>query len=625
MDLPILSIVTFLPLIGAAVVLALPKDNESLPKMVAFITTLAGFVVSLPLVTGFDAANTGMQFTESYNWIGAKDWGFELTFGLDGISLWLVLLTTFLGPIVVAGAWTAVEKRHKEFFFWVLALQTFMIGTFVATNLAVFYVFWELMLIPMFFLIGVWGGDDRIYATVKFFIYTVVGSMLLLAAIFYLYWLHHAQFGTWSMAYADLMRLEIGLSVQTWLFLAFAVGFAVKVPMFPLHTWLPDAHVQAPTAGSVILAGVLLKMGTYGFLRLGMPLFPGAVAEWTTVFMALSVMGIIYGALVAMVQPDMKKLVAYSSVSHMGYIMLGVFALNTQGVEGGVLQMLNHGISTGALFLLVGVVYERTHTRRIWDYGGLAKVMPVYTVIFIIVALSSAGLPGTNGFIGEFLTLLGAFQWAAAESASGAGFFTSYGLVAGAALGVILGAVYLLWMIERVFYGKVLMKKNLHLPDLTTRELAVFAPLLVMIFWLGIYPKPFIDAMEPTLEAWLTDVEAGEKATAALPADLGAPGLASWAQWSGETGVGKDEWLAGLGGSSTGLGAEATMDLEPENRETGKPEGSLLGGDELPEPKSSGFQVLGFSGSPREDQEAATEAELADATMNLAAQEGSAQ
>lgn len=544
--LPILSIVTFVPLLGAALVLALPKDNHDLPKMVALITTLVGFAVSIPLVVGFDSANIGMQFVETYDWVGAKDWGFVVGFGLDGISIWLVMLTTFLGPLVVLGSWTAVGKRHKEFFFWVLALQTFMLGTFLATNLALFYVFWELMLIPMFFLIGVWGGDDRIYATVKFFIYTVVGSMLMLAAIFYLYTLHHAQFGTWSMAFADLMRLEMGLSVQTWLFLAFAVGFAVKVPMFPLHTWLPDAHVQAPTAGSVILAGVLLKMGAYGFLRLGMPLFPGAVAEWATVFMAISVMGIIYGALVAMVQPDMKKLVAYSSVSHMGYIMLGIFSLNAQGVEGAVLQMLNHGISTGALFLLVGVIYERTHTRRIWDYGGIAKVMPVYTVVFVIVALSSAGLPGTNGFVGEFLTLLGAFQWAVDGAAAGAGFWASYGIVAGAALGVILGAVYLLWMIERVFFGEVLVKKNLHLPDLSMREMAVFGPLLVMIFWMGLYPKPFIDTMEPTLTAWITQVKAGEAETAALPVDLGAPGKLSWEAWETETGNTAQEWKAAL-------------------------------------------------------------------------------
>jgi NADH-quinone oxidoreductase subunit M len=554
--LPMLSIVTFLPLVGALIVLALPRENAALPKTVALVTSLLGFAISLPLLAAFEPSNTGMQLVETYDWVGAKDWGFVLSFGLDGISIWLVLLTTFLGPLVVLGAWTAVEARPKEFFFWVLALQTFMIGTFLATNLALFYVFWELMLIPMFFLIGVWGGDDRIYATVKFFVYTVVGSMLMLAAIFYLYALHHAQFGTWSLAFADLARVQMGLSVQTWLFLAFAVAFAVKVPMFPLHTWLPDAHVQAPTAGSVILAGVLLKMGTYGFLRLGMPLFPGAVAEWTTVFMALAVVGIIYGALVAMVQPDMKKLVAYSSVSHMGYIMLGVFALNAQGVEGGMLQMLNHGISTGALFLLVGVLYERTHTRRIWDFGGLAKVMPVYTVIFVIVALSSAGLPGTNGFVGEFLTLLGAFRWAAAGAADGAGFWSSYGLVAGAALGVILGAVYLLWMIERVFYGKVLVQKNLHLPDLTRRELAVFAPLLVMIFWMGLYPKPFIDVMEPTLTAWIAQVEAGEEATAELPSDLGAPGRLSWAAWEDSRGTSRAAWqAAALGGAPGDDGA----------------------------------------------------------------------
>ncbi len=559
MDLPILSIVTFVPLVGAALLIAVPRDNEAAIKWVALLTTLVGFAVSLPLVFQFDAANVGMQLVESYDWVGAKDWGFTLAFGLDGISLWLVMLATFLGPIVVGGSWTAVHKRHKEFFFWVLVLQTFMIGTFLVTNLAAFYVFWELMLIPMFFLIGVWGGEDRIYATLKFFIFTVVGSMLLLAAIFYLYYLHHAQFGTWSLDFADLMKLEIGLSVQTWLFLAMAAGFAVKVPMFPLHTWLPDAHTQAPTAGSVILAGVLLKMGAYGFLRLGMPLFPGAVAEWAPFFMGLSVIGIIYGALVAMVQPDMKKLVAYSSVSHMGYIMLGIFSLNQQGVEGGILQMLNHGISTGALFLLVGVIYERTHTRRIWDYGGLAKVMPVYTVLFVLVALSSAGLPGTNGFVGEFLTLLGAFQWATAESAAGVGFFMSFGIVAGAALGVILGAVYLLWMIERVFYGKVLFEKNNHLKDLSVREMAVFAPLVVMIFWMGLFPGNFIDQMEPTVTSWLADVDAGEEATALLPEGLGAPRTPSWQAWSDVTGQTRQEWLATLATDAGDAAAEGAQ------------------------------------------------------------------
>jgi NADH-quinone oxidoreductase subunit M len=404
----------------------------------------------------------------------------------------------------------------------------------VALNLAVFYVFWELMLIPMFFLIGVWGGDERIYATVKFVLYTVFGSMLMLGAIFYLYWLHHEQLGNWSLEFSDLYGLQIGGGVQAWLFAAFALSFAIKVPMWPLHTWLPDAHVQAPTAGSVILAGVLLKMGTYGFLRLGMPLFPLAVGDWGWVIMVLSVVGIIYGALVAMVQPDMKKLVAYSSVSHMGYIMLGVFALNEQGVEGGILQMLNHGISTGALFLLVGVVYERTHTRRIWDYGGLAKVMPVYAAVFVVVSLSSAGLPGTNGFVGEFLTLLGAFRWGHAEYEAGASLVEAYSFVTLAALGVIFGAVYLLWMIERVFFGKVLQSRNLLIPDMTKRELAVFAPLLLMVFWIGIYPKPFFDKMEPTVKTWIQEIEEGREQAALLPRDLGSPGRPGGARGAGD-------------------------------------------------------------------------------------------
>jgi NADH-quinone oxidoreductase subunit M len=516
----LLSIVMFVPLIGALGLLAVPKTNENAVKMWTLAVTVVGFLVSLPLV-GYDATASGMQFVETYAWI--PSWGVNWEVGLDGFSLWLVMLTTFLGPIVVLGAWTSVEKDHRHFFFQVLALQTFMIGAFLAMNLAVFYVFWELMLIPMFFLIGIWGGEKRLYATLKFFIYTVVGSMLMLVAIVYLYWLHHEQFGVWSMAFLDLYKVQMGGDVQGWLFAAFAFSFAIKVPMFPFHTWLPDAHVQAPTAGSVILAGVLLKMGTYGFIRLAMPMFPLAVAEWTWLIMLLSVIGIVYGALVAMVQPDMKKLVAYSSVSHMGFIMLGIFSLNSQGVQGGMIQMINHGISTGALFLLVGVLYERTHTRRIWDYGGIAKVMPVYTTLFILVALSSAGLPGTNGFVGEFLALLGAFKWGAAEHAAGGTLLGSYGFVAVAATGVIFGAVYLLWMIERVFFGPVLFKKNLALPDMTRREIAVFVPLVVMIFWIGLYPKPFFDKMQPTVETWITDVETGEALSRELPRDFGSP------------------------------------------------------------------------------------------------------
>jgi len=519
-DLPILSIVTFLPLAGAFLLLLIPAEKIGLIKQVALTVAFAGFAVSIPLLN-YDGNKGGIQFREKASWVDSL--GITWHLGIDGISLWLVLLTTFLGVIVILGSWTAVNTRHREFFFHLLALQSFMLGTFAAQNLAVFYLFWELMLVPMFFLIGVWGGNERIYATVKFVLYTVFGSMLMLAAIFYLYWLHHEQFGAWSLEFADLYKVQMGLSVQGWMLLAFGLAFAIKVPMFPLHTWLPDAHVQAPTAGSVVLAGVLLKMGVYGFLRLGMPLFPGAVYEWGWVVMLLATIGIVYGACVAMVQPDMKKLVAYSSVSHMGYILLGVFSLNHQGVEGGILQMLNHGISTGALFLLVGVLYERTHRRGIWDYGGLAKVMPVYTTIFIIVALSSAGLPGTNGFVGEFLTLLGAFRWGYAEAAAGAGFWASYGYVLFACTGVVLGAVYLLWMIERVFFGKVLQERNQHIPDLNRRELAVFLPLVAIIFWMGLYPKPFIDKMEPTVDKWLQQVENGAAKTVELPPGLGSP------------------------------------------------------------------------------------------------------
>lgn len=513
-NLPLLSIITFLPLLGAAVLAFLPKDNTVLIKQVALAVAFAGFIVSLPLYFLWDDASAGMQFVEKANWVASL--GISWHLGVDGISLWLVLLTTFLGPIVILGSWTAVEGRHREFFIHILMLQTFMLGAFVAQNLAVFYLFWELMLVPMFFLIGIWGGSERYYATVKFVLYTVFGSMLMLVAIFYLYVEAHDQLGRWTLEFADLYKLKMGTNPQLWLFGAFSLAFAIKVPMWPLHTWLPDAHVQAPTAGSVVLAGVLLKMGTYGFLRLGMPILPNASEIYTPWIMGLAVIGIVYGALVAMVQTDIKKLVAYSSVSHMGYIMLGIFAMNEQGVEGGILQMLNHGISTGALFLLVGVIYERTHTRNIWDYGGLAKIMPVYTVIFIIVALSSAGLPGTNGFVGEFLTLFGAFKWGFAQAAAGHSWLYSYGFVAVAATGVILGAVYLLWMIERVFFGKPLQQRTKALADLSRRELAVFVPLLVMIFWIGIYPKPFFDKMEPSVKAWIHQMEYGSRRNASI-------------------------------------------------------------------------------------------------------------
>ncbi len=502
----LLNIVLALPALGALVLAVLPSRQEELYKKWSLGVMVAGFLASLGLWTGFDPQQTGMQFASHREWVPA--WGFNWDVGVDGLSLLLVMLTTFLGPIVVLGAWTSVDKRHKEFFAHILLLQSAMIGAFVATNLFVFYLFWELMLIPMFFLIGIWGGDNRIYATVKFFLYTLVGSMLMLVAIVWLYGAIHDRTGTWSLLFSDLTLLTLSKEVQLWLFAAFAISFAIKVPMFPVHTWLPDAHVQAPTAGSVILAGVLLKMGTYGFLRLAMPVFPDAVFAARPLIMTLSVVGIGYGALVAMVQPDIKKLVAYSSVSHLGYCMLGLFAVNLQGAVGAILQMINHGISTGALFLLVGVLYERTHSRRIYDYGGLAGIMPIYTVLFVIVTMSSIGLPGTNGFVGEFLVLTGAFLDGFGTWKS-TGNLWSFSYAATASLGLIFGAVYMLWMVQRVFFGKPNLSRHAHLQDVNFRELVVFAPLLLAIFWIGVQPSFLTSRIEPSVQAWLLQVERG--------------------------------------------------------------------------------------------------------------------
>lgn len=510
----LLNWVLALPALGALALIFMPRGRVDLVRTWSLAVMTAGFLVSLGIWFGFDPADTGMQFRSHADWV--PGWGLNWDVGVDGLSLLLVMLTTFLGPVVVLGAWNSVDKRHKEFFAHILLLQSAMLGAFMATNLFVFYLFWELMLIPMFFLIGIWGGERRLYATVKFFLYTLVGSMLMLVAIVWLYREVQAQAGTWSLQYADVYGLEITRRAQMWLFAAFAIAFAVKVPMFPVHTWLPDAHVQAPTAGSVILAGVLLKMGTYGFLRLAMPLFPQAALAAKPLILTLAVVGIVYGALVAMVQPDIKKLVAYSSVSHLGYCMLGLFVFNVQGASGSILQMVNHGISTGALFLLVGVIYERTHSRRIYEYGGLAGIMPLFAVVFLVVTMSSIGLPGTNGFVGEFLVLLGAFldgysQWEAGGS------LLSFTFVAVAALGVIFGAVYMLWMVQRVFFGKPNLSRHAHLPDLSWREVAVFAPLLVAIFWIGIYPSTFTRKMEPSIQAWLHQIEKGLDHTVASP------------------------------------------------------------------------------------------------------------
>ncbi|MBE0617988.1 MAG: NADH-quinone oxidoreductase subunit M, partial [Proteobacteria bacterium] len=436
-ELPILSLITFLPLAGALVLLFLPRQGAGLLRGWTLFVTLVAFAVSLPLWLGFDGAQGGMQFVERAPWIASL--GIQYYVGIDGISLFLVLLTTFLSVICVISSW-GIEKRIREYMFFFLLLETGMLGALISLDLFLFYIFWEAMLIPMYFLIGVWGGAERIYAAVKFFIYTMVGSLLMLVAILSLYFLNIKAGHAATFDVLRLYEVPIAPNVQFWLFAAFALAFAIKVPMFPLHTWLPDAHTQAPTAGSVILAGVLLKMGTYGFLRFAIPLFPNAAQAFAPFMMVLAVIGIIYGALVAMVQTDVKKLVAYSSVSHLGFVMLGLFAFNFQGVAGGLYQSLNHGISTGALFLLVGVIYERRHTREIAEFGGLAKQMPWYALVFLVITMSSIGLPGLNGFVGEFLIMLGAFL-----SSKTAAVF--------AASGVILAAGYMLWMVKRVFFG----------------------------------------------------------------------------------------------------------------------------------------------------------------------------
>jgi NADH-quinone oxidoreductase subunit M len=514
-DFPILSIVTFFPLIGILVILFVNKAADKLLKGIGFATMLLEFFISIPLWTAFDSESPKIQFTEMIPWL--PDLGINYHLGIDGISLLLIMLATFLGPIVILSIWHAIEKRVKEFVISMLFMQTAMIGTFVSLNLFLFYVFWELMLVPMYLIIGIWGGPRRIYAAVKFFIYTMVGSLFMLVAIFYIYWLGIEQLGEPTLEIFDLYSLQIpdirflGLGVQHLLFAAFALSFAIKVPMFPFHTWLPDAHVEAPTAGSVVLAAVLLKMGTYGFIRLAMPLFPEAAMDFTPLIMTLSVIGIVYGALVSMVQPDLKKLVAFSSVSHLGFAMLGMVAYNAMGVSGSVLQMVNHGLSTGALFLIVGIIYERRHTRLIADFGGIAKVMPVFTAFFMIVTLSSVGLPGTNGFIGEFLVLLGAYTAAFSDSFIYSGQLFDWGviLVILATTGVIFGAVYMLWMFQRVMFGKITREENRNLKDLSLREFFVLLPIIVMIFVIGIYPDPFLKKMSVSVDQFNARMQAG--------------------------------------------------------------------------------------------------------------------
>jgi len=481
----ILSLITFLPLVGCLFILLIDRSKATLIKTSAFFFSLVNFILSLYLYFNFDSSTSAPQFVINKAWI--PNLGISYYLGIDGISLFLVLLTTFLSCIAILSSWSAIGEKIKGYMITMLVLETGMIGVFVSLDLFLFYVFWEGMLIPMYFLIGIWGGPRKIYATIKFVLFTMLGSVLMLVAILVLYFMHYRYSGFYSFNLFDIYQLPIPGGAQMWLFLAFALAFAIKVPMFPFHTWLPDAHVEAPTAGSVILAGVLLKMGTYGFLRFCLPLFPDTFIQLTPLFSILALIGIIYGALVAMMQKDVKSLVAYSSVSHLGFVMLGIFTLNMQGVEGGILQMINHGVSTGALFLLVGMIYERRHTRLIEDFGGLLKVIPIFSGIFMVITLSSIGLPGTNGFIGEFTILLGAFK----SNVTYAAIATS---------GIVLAAAYMLWMYQRVVFGKVTKPENEKLKDLNWRERIILIPLLLVVFWIGIYPKPIFTKMEKSVQ-----------------------------------------------------------------------------------------------------------------------------
>jgi NADH-quinone oxidoreductase subunit M len=518
----ILSIILFTPLIGALVLLFVPKENKNAIRWIANLFSLGGFLISLPLVPWFWAQMSSpdrFKFVEgtANNWIPSIGAGYVI--GIDGISFLLIMLTTLLGWISILSSWTAIENRVKEYYVWFLILQTGMLGVFMALDFFLFFVFWEAMLVPMYLLIGIWGGPRKLYAAIKFFLYTLAGSVLMLLGILFLYFHHHSVTQVFTFSIPELYKTApliytdpaYGPTIATLLFFAFFFAFAIKVPMFPFHTWLPDAHVEAPTAGSVILAGVLLKMGTYGFIRFSLPFFPDVLTHtkirgW---MIALSLIAILYGALVSLMQKDMKKLVAYSSVSHLGFCTLGIFALTPLALSGSVLQQINHGISTGALFLIVGILYERRHTREIAEYGGISNVMPVYATITLIMFLSSMGLPLLNGFVGEYYIMLGTFM-------------VSWRWAAWAVPGVVLAAAYLLWLYQRVFFGTVTNPKNEKLHDLTPREVLTFVPLLIMAFWIGLYPKPFFKILEQPVNQIMADVHnvrVDSNFNAALPAE----------------------------------------------------------------------------------------------------------
>ena len=495
-----LILVTFLPLLGVVLVLFFRSEQKNAIRWTALLTSLITFAASLWVLAQFQPGQADVQLVVRETWLRVAGLSIDFYLGVDGLSILLVLLTTFLTPIAILSTWSAVEERVKGFMIFFLLLEVGMIGVFLALDLVLFYIFWEFTLIPMIFLIGVWGGERRVYAAVKFFLFTMFGSLLMLLAILFI------GFQAGTFAWSDLVaRRELFAQGQLWLFLAFALAFAIKVPMFPLHTWLPDAHVEAPTAGSVILAGVLLKMGGYGFLRFNLPLFPEAAVQAAPWMAVLAVIGVLYGAAVALAQKDVKKLVAYSSVSHLGFVVLGIFALTPQGISGGVLQMVNHGLSTGALFLIVGMLYERRHTREMSAFGGVWKVMPVLGTLTLIITLSSAGLPGLNGFVGEFTILLGAF---------GSQVLNSPWFAGAATLGVILAAVYLLVMFEKVFLGPVKEEANRVLKDLNRREILTLVPIIILIFWIGLYPQPFFALINPSVERLVALVQT---AALALP------------------------------------------------------------------------------------------------------------
>ncbi|MBI3580842.1 MAG: NADH-quinone oxidoreductase subunit M [Nitrospinae bacterium] len=508
MMFPLLSVITFVPLAGALVLLFVGSKNENLIRMITLATGLVDFAFSLALYYGFDDSTHAMQFVERAPWI--KSFGAEYYMGVDGISLFMVMLTTVTCVVCYLATWTAVERNVKEFNISMLVLQTAMVGVFCALDFVLFYVFWELMLIPMYLLIGVWGGKNRIYATVKFFVYTMAGSVLMLFAILVLYFQYHSATGVYTFDVLKYHAFAFDKNLQFWMFLCFFVAFAIKVPVFPFHTWLPDAHVEAPTTGSVILAGILLKMGTYGFLRFSLPIFPHAslAAAWWVSWVAI--IGIIYGALVALAQEDIKKLVAYSSVSHLGFVVLGTFAFTLRGVSGGIMQMINHGVSTGALFLIVGILYERRHTRLIAEYGGVWKVMPKFAFIFMLIALSSIGVPLTNGFIGEVMILVGVYEANAVYASL-------------AVVGVLLGAAYMLWTFKRVMLGEITNEKNKDLPDLSARELAYMAPFVILVFLIGVYPNPVLKKMEPSVRNLVGQVAKARSGGTAVAAGVRAP------------------------------------------------------------------------------------------------------